>query len=85
MKVALNPFALALTAGLLFSLAANASPALEQQVGQDPATPAFNHNPEFFVDEGALVVGTGAMATMVVDYLSTADWPPVSRRSRNAG
>nr|WP_256681211.1 amidohydrolase [Pseudomonas sp. IC_126] len=38
--------------------------------GQDPATSAPNHNPEFFVDEGALVVGTRAMSTMVVDFLS---------------
>jgi len=38
--------------------------------GQDPATAAPNHNPEFFVDEKALVVGTRAMATLVVDYLS---------------
>lgn len=37
---------------------------------QDPATAAPNHNPEFFVDEKALVVGTRAMATLVVDYLS---------------
>ena len=38
--------------------------------GQDPATAAPNHNPGFFVDEKALVVGTRAMATLVVDYLS---------------
>lgn len=41
--------------------------------GQDPATSAPNHNPEFFVDESALVVGTRTMATMVVDYLSNAE------------
>lgn len=41
--------------------------------GQDPATAAPNHNPQFFVDESALVVGTRAMATMVVDYLSGDD------------
>lgn len=41
--------------------------------GQDPAEAAPNHNPEFFVDEAALVVGTRAMATMVVDYLSTTN------------
>lgn len=41
--------------------------------GQDPATAAPNHNPEFFVDEKALVVGTRAMATLVVDYLSNED------------
>ncbi|MBA1277310.1 amidohydrolase [Stutzerimonas stutzeri] len=38
--------------------------------GQDPANSAPNHNPEFFVDESALVVGTRAMSTMVVDFLS---------------
>ncbi len=41
--------------------------------GQDPATAAPNHNPKFFVDEKALVVGTRAMATLVVDYLSNDD------------
>ena len=41
--------------------------------GQDPATSAPNHNPEFFVDESALVVGTRTMATMVVDYLTGQD------------
>ena len=41
--------------------------------GQDPATAAPNHNPEFFVDESALVVGTRAMAMMAVDFLSQED------------
>ena len=41
--------------------------------GQDPATAAPNHNPEFFVDESALVVGTRAMAMMAVDFLSSED------------
>lgn len=41
--------------------------------GQDPATAAPNHNPEFFVDESALVVGTRAMAMMAVDFLSSDD------------
>src|SRR5690554_3901757 len=38
--------------------------------GQDPATAAPNHNPEFFVDESALVVGTRAMAMMAVNFLA---------------
>src|SRR5690554_3133918 len=41
--------------------------------GQDPATAAPNHNPEFFVDESALVVGTRTMAMMAVDFLSGDD------------
>lgn len=41
--------------------------------GQDPATAAPNHNPEFFVDESALVVGTRAMAMMAVDFLSSEE------------
>ncbi|MEJ6656698.1 MAG: amidohydrolase [Pseudomonas sp.] len=41
--------------------------------GQDPATAAPNHNPEFFVDERALVVGTRAMAMMAVDFLSSEE------------
>ena len=40
--------------------------------GQDPAKAAPNHNPQFFVDEGALVVGTRTMATLAVDFLSSA-------------
>ncbi|NLC01735.1 MAG: amidohydrolase [Pseudomonas formosensis] len=38
--------------------------------GQDPATAAPNHNPAFFVDESALVVGTRAMAMMAVNFLA---------------
>ena len=41
--------------------------------GQDPATAAPNHNPEFFVDESALVVGTRTMAMMAVNFLSAED------------
>ncbi|WP_150305606.1 amidohydrolase [Pseudomonas saliphila] len=39
---------------------------------QDPAEAAPNHNPEFFVDEDALVVGARAMASMAVSYLHKA-------------
>jgi amidohydrolase len=40
--------------------------------GQDPAKAAPNHNPNFFVDESALVVGARTMASLAVNYLSTA-------------
>ena len=38
---------------------------------QDPATAAPNHNPRFFVDEGALVVGTRTLATLTVNFLAS--------------
>ena len=38
--------------------------------GQDPATAAPNHNPEFFVDESALVTGTRAMSMLTVNFLA---------------
>ena len=41
--------------------------------GQDPATAAPNHNPAFFVDESALVVGTRAMAMLAVNFLAQQD------------
>ena len=41
--------------------------------GQDPETAAPNHNPEFFVDESALVVGTRAMAMLAVNFLAQED------------
>ncbi len=41
--------------------------------GQDPATAAPNHNPEFFVDESALVVGSRAMAMMAVNFLANQE------------
>jgi len=37
--------------------------------GQDPATAAKNHSPNFFVDEGALPVGVKALVNLTVDYL----------------
>ena len=39
---------------------------------QDPAMAAPNRNPQFFVDEAALVVGVRTMASLAVNYLSTA-------------
>jgi len=37
--------------------------------GQDPATAPTNHSPKFFLDEGALTVGTAAMMQAALDYL----------------
>ncbi len=37
---------------------------------QDPATAAPNHNPNFFVDEAALVVGVRAMSSMALTFLT---------------
>jgi amidohydrolase len=50
---------------------------------QDPAKAAPNHNPNFLVDEKALVVGTRTMASLAVNFLSSQprkNEPP--RRSR---
>jgi len=38
--------------------------------GQDPATAARNHSPQFFVDEGVLPLGVRAMTQLAVDYLT---------------
>jgi len=37
--------------------------------GQDAAEAAPNHNPNFFIDEKALVVGVRALAGLTVNYL----------------
>ncbi|MGN6544710.1 MAG: amidohydrolase [Aureliella sp.] len=37
---------------------------------QDPATAAPNHNPKFFVDEEALVVGVRTLASLAANFLS---------------
>jgi amidohydrolase len=60
-----------------FSLFAQAAPGLYVFLGvtprdQDPATAAPNHNPKFFVDESALVVGTRTLASLTVAALSPA-------------
>jgi amidohydrolase len=39
--------------------------------GQDPATAAPNHNPKFFVDESALVVGARALSAVTIQFLQT--------------
>ncbi|WP_442782105.1 amidohydrolase [Collimonas fungivorans] len=43
--------------------------------GQDMAKAAPNHNPGFFVDESALVVGVRTMASLATDYLYAAAAP----------
>ena len=59
-----------------FSVFAKVVPGLYVFLGitprdQDPAKAAPNHNPEFFVDESALVVGARVMATLAVDFLAS--------------
>ncbi|GAB2499929.1 M20 family metallopeptidase [Arenimonas alkanexedens] len=41
--------------------------------GQDPTKAPSNHSPEFFLDEGALKVGTRAMLQVSLDYLHATD------------
>jgi len=36
----------------------------------EPAKAAPNHSPDFFIDEGALVVGVRAIAMVAVNYLA---------------
>jgi metal-dependent amidase/aminoacylase/carboxypeptidase family protein len=43
---------------------------------QDPATATPSHNPRFFVDEHALVVGVRTMGTLAVCFLAS---PPADR------
>ena len=38
--------------------------------GRDPATAASNHSPRFYADEGALVTGIRALASLAADYLA---------------
>ncbi|HEY6941694.1 amidohydrolase [Dokdonella sp.] len=38
--------------------------------GQDPASAPTNHSPKFFLDEGALAVGTSAMLQAALDFLA---------------
>ncbi len=59
-----------------FSFYARAVPGLYVFLGvspadQDPAQAAPNHNPQFFVDEHALTVGTRVMATLAVYFLDS--------------
>lgn len=39
------------------------------RAGEDPATAPSNHSPKFFLDEGALTVGSEAMLQAALDYL----------------
>ena len=39
-------------------------------VGVDPVTAPANHSPQFFLDEGALAVGTRALLQVSLDYLN---------------
>jgi amidohydrolase len=60
-----------------FSFFAQAAPGLYVFLGvtprdQDPANAAPNHNPEFFVDESALAVGTRTMALLAVNAAQPA-------------
>ena len=60
-----------------FSVFAQQAPGLFVFLGitpedQDPARAAPNHNPNFFVDENALVVGARTMASMAINYLATS-------------
>ena len=41
-------------------------------IGTDPATAPSNHSPKFFLDEGALAIGTRAMLQASLDYLGYA-------------
>jgi amidohydrolase len=41
-------------------------------LGQDPASAPTNHSPKFFLDEGALSVGSRAMLQAALDYLGYA-------------
>jgi amidohydrolase len=57
-----------------FSFFAQQAPGLYVFLGvtphdQDPAKAAPNHNPRFFVDESALVVGTRTLAFLAVNFL----------------
>lgn len=61
-----------------FSFYANEVPGLYiflgvTKKGADPATAAPNHNPGFFIEESALIVGVKAMSAMAVNFLIEAD------------
>ena len=70
-----------------FSFFAQAVPGLYVFLGvtpadQDPANAAPNHNPQFFVAESALVVGTRTMATLAVDFLGSGRQTPARPAGR---
>jgi metal-dependent amidase/aminoacylase/carboxypeptidase family protein len=51
--------------------------------GTDPRSVAPNHSPRFFVDEGALVTGVRALASVAVDYLHRT--PPAAPSTAASG
>jgi amidohydrolase len=78
MRAADNDVAQAPLAGASedFSFFAQQAPGLYVFLGvtprdQDPAKAAPNHNPRFFVDESALVVGTRTLAFLAVNFLDS--------------
>jgi len=82
-KVAESPLA---GASEDFSFFAEAVPGLYVFLGvtpkdQDPEKAAPNHNPEFFVDEHALVVGVRTMGTLAVNFLGS---PPATKEPAKA-
>jgi len=69
-----NPTAPAMTVSEDFSLYQQKVPGLFFFLGitprdADPAKVAANHSPRFSVDEGALITGVRALASVAVDYL----------------
>ena len=70
-----------------FSFYAKETPGLYVFLGvtprdQDPAKAAPNHNPRFFVDESALVVGTRTMGFLAVNFLTAQAKTEPPRHSR---
>ena len=72
-----------------FSFYAQVGPGLYVFLGvtpknQDPAKAAPNHNPNFFVDEQALVVGVRTMSTLAVDFLTAPPSKQIPAQSPRA-
>jgi len=70
-----------------FSFFAKETPGLYVFLGvtprdQDPAKSAPNHNPRFFIDESALVVGTRTMGFLAVNFLTAQAKTEPPRHSR---
>ncbi|HEX2825792.1 MAG TPA: amidohydrolase [Burkholderiales bacterium] len=70
-----------------FSFFAKETPGLYVFLGvtprdQDPAKAAPNHNPRFFVDESALVVGTRTLAFLAVNVLASPATAETQRHAR---
>ena len=72
-----------------FSFFAQQAPGLYVFLGvtprdQDPAKAAPNHNPRFFVDESALVVGTRTLAFLAVNFLDSDTKKDQQRKNAQA-